>query len=441
MIIHNATILTMNDEKDILNDGAILIDGDSIRDMGTSGEMLKKYLDAKKLDANGKILMPGYINAHTHLYSAFARGIALKDKSPEKFSQILERLWWRLDRALDEESIAMSAVLFLIQAVKSGVTTLVDHHSSPYAIKDSLDIIASQFERTGLRGILCYEVSDRDGEGACKQGIEENIRFLEKCRKEKSALLGGLFGLHASFTLSDNTLKACVEAAGDFDAGFHTHCAEARSDLEDAQRRFGKTVAQRFGEAGVLGQKSIAAHCVHITPRDMDILKETKTNVVHNPRSNMNNAVGCAPVLEMMRKGVCVGLGTDGMNARMTDELRVFTLLHKHEKEDSRVAFSESYDILFKNNALMASRLFGRQIGVIQKDAVADLILVDYYPPTPLNPENISGHILFGIIDAPVDTTIAGGRILMHKKEIPGIDEAEISREALEIAKKVWERF
>jgi putative selenium metabolism protein SsnA len=441
MIIHNATVLTMNAGREILDDGAILIVGDTIKDFGSSKEILKKYKDPETLDANGKILMPGFINTHMHLYSTFARGIALKDKPPETFPQILERLWWRLDRALDEEAVSLSALIPLIQAVKSGVTTIVDHHSSPCAIMNSLDIIAGQFEKIGLRGVLCYEVSDRDGPGASQAGIGENVRFLDKCKKEKPSLLKGLFGLHASFTLSDDTLRSCIEAAQDYDTGFHVHCAEALSDIEDARRRYGKTVVERFCETGILGSRSITAHCVHVTQEDMKILRETKTNVAHNPRSNMNNAVGCAPVLEMLKRGIRVGLGTDGMNTRMTDEIRVFSLIHKHETKDSQSAFEEAYTILFKNNALIASRLFDRQIGIIEKDAAADLIMVDYFPPTPLTSENLPGHILFGIIDAPVDTTIVGGRILMQKMEIPGIDEEEISRKAKRIALKVWERF
>lgn len=441
MIIHNATVLTMNAGREILDDGAILLVGDIIKDFGSSREILKKYQDPETLNANGKILMPGYINTHMHLYSTFARGISLKEKAPDTFPQILERLWWRLDKALDEEAVSLSALIPLIQAVKSGVTTIVDHHSSPKVIPNSLDILAGQFERIGLRGVLCYEVSDRDGPGARKQGIEENVRFLEKCKKEKPSLLRGLFGLHASFTLSDDTLRSCIDAAQDYDTGFHVHCAEALSDLEDARRLYGKTVVQRFADNRILGPKSIAAHCVHIMREDMDILHNTRTNVVHNPRSNMNNAVGCSPVLEMLKKGIRVGLGTDGMNARMTDEARVFSLIHKHETKDSQAAFEEAYTILFQNNALIASDLFNRQIGIIEKGAAADLIIVDYFPPTPVNSENLPGHILFGIIDASVDTTIVGGKILMRKNEIPGIDEEEICREAQRIARKVWERF
>ena len=441
MIIHHATLITMDSENRILENGAIRIQGDTIGDIGTSQDILRKYSDPDRLDAKGKILMPGLINAHTHLYSTFARGMALKDAPPKDFVHILERLWWRLDNALDEEAVRLSALFPLLQAIRCGTTTLIDHHSSPRAIQGSLDVIGHVFEEMGLRGILCYEVSDRDGKEARDKGIEENRRFLEQCARTRPPLLRALFGLHASFTLSDETLHNCAEIGRSLDTGFHVHCAEAASDLAHARTHFGKTVVERFHNAGILGPKSITAHCVHITIGDMDLLRDTKTNVAHNPRSNMNNAVGCAPVLEMMKKGIRVCLGTDGMSADMMDELKTGILIHKHVAADPRVGWNEMFTLLFQNNTRLASDLFGAKIGVIEKGAKADAILVDYFPPTPLVPENLFGHILFGLADAAVDTTIAGGRILMQNKVIPGINEEELSARAREIARKIWQRF
>ncbi len=441
MLVHNATILTMNEKNAILEDGAIYVEGDIIRDVGHSQEILAQYPDSALLDARGKILIPGLINAHMHLYSTFARGIVLKDEPPENFLQILKQRWWRLDKALDGEAVYLSAIIPLVQAIRCGTTTIIDHHSSPSAIERSLDIIADLFEQIGTRGILCYEVSDRNGKDVCNRAIEENVRFLERCVKSRSPLLRGLFGLHASFTLGDETLKRCVDAACPFNTGFHVHCAEAASDLEYARKNYGKTVVERFADAGILGPKTIAAHCVHITDRDIAILEKTQTNVVHNPRSNMNNGVGCAPVLKMLKRGVRVGLGTDGMSASMWNEVKVANLLHKHQRGDPRPGSAESSKMLFKNNALIASDIFGTPIGVIEEGAMADFILVDYCPPTPMTPENLTGHILFGIADAPVDTTVVGGKILMREKKLVGIDEEAICARAREVAKEVWRRF
>jgi putative selenium metabolism protein SsnA len=441
MLIHNATILTMNDRWEIQENSAIYVEGDLIREMGQSGELLQKYKEPAALDARGRVVMPGFINAHMHLYSTFARGITLKDTPPVTFNEILERLWWRLDKALDNDAVRMSAYIPLIQAIRCGTTTLIDHHASPHAITGSLDIIAELFESIGLRGALCYEVSDRDGAKAATAGIAENVRFLERCTRERPSLLSGMFGLHASFTLSDGTLAQCLEAAAPYGAGFHVHCAEAISDVEHANAHFGKGVVERFATAGILGRNTIAAHCVHVTEKEIGILGETKTNVVHNPRSNMNNAVGCAPALKMMRAGVRVGLGTDGMSACMTDELKTALLLHKHESRDPRTGWTECPEMLFRANPRIASEIFGANIGVIEAGAKADLIILDYFPPTPMTPQNLAGHILFGLADAPVVTTIVGGKILMKDCILTEIDEEEVSRRAREVAKEVWKRF
>jgi len=376
-----------------------------------------------------------------HLYSTLARGIALKDPPPGTFNQILERLWWRLDKALDEKAVQLSALVPLIQAIRSGTTTLFDHHSSPGFITGSLDILASVFEETGLRGCLCYEVSDRDGPERRGEGIRENIRFLEQCRKEPHPLLCGLFGLHASFTLGEDTLRECVEAAGGLDAGFHVHLAEGRSDLEHCREHYGKTVVKRFADAGILGPRTIAAHCVHITDEDIEILRETRTIAAHNPRSNMNNAVGWPPLPEMLQRGVTVGMGTDGMSPGMMDELKTCNLLYKHNSADPRTGSGECIGMLLDCNPLIAGRLFGEKIGVIEEGAKADLILIDYHPPTPITSSNLTGHILFGMGDAPVDTMLVEGRELMRGREILVLDEEEIAARARETAARVWERF
>lgn len=441
MLIHNALILPMNNRNEVMENGAVMIKGDAISAVGSSSTLLERFPEEVRLDAEGKVLMPGFINAHMHLYSTFARGIALKGAPPEGFKQILERLWWRLDKALDEQAVRLSAMIPLIQAIRSGTTTIIDHHSSPCAIEGSLDILADCFEKAGLRGVLCYEVSDRDGKEKSKQGINENIRFIKRCRNRTYPLVSGMFGLHASFTLSEETLERCVEAARELEVGLHVHCAEGAADLEHARVHYQKTVVERFADAGVLGRQTLAAHCVHVNTSDMDILAETGTNVVHNPRSNMNNAVGCAPVPEMTERGILVGLGTDGMSARMMDELKVAALLHKHERGDPGAFFEGGFALLFKNNPRIAGKIIGEQIGVIEQGAKADLVILDYDPPTPMTSNNLIAHIQYGLADAPVDTTIVGGKLLMRRGKLQQLDERRLAAKAREAAKKVWYRI
>lgn len=254
-------------------------------------------------------------------------------------------------------------------------------------------------------------------------------------------MLMGMFGLHASFTLSDRTLEQCRTVARELNAGFHVHTAEAPEDLEQCRRVHGKGVVERFSDFGILGAKSIAAHCVHVSEREIDLLASSQTNVVHNPESNMGNAVGCAPVLRMVERGVRVGLGTDGYTCDMFESLKAANLLHKHQSGNPSVAWAEPHTMLFGQNGALATECFGRPVGNLAPGAVADVIVVDYDPPTPLCAENIGGHILFGMSGGLVNTTIINGRVVMANRKLVKLEEGAIRAKARELAAKLWQRF
>ncbi len=440
MIIYNATVISLGAKPLLIPDGAVYVRDDRIVDVGKSSRIMKAYKSLPSINANGKVLMPGLINSHTHLYSTFARGMPGIGRQPRNFMQTLKKVWWRLDSALSEEAIHLSALISLAQAIRAGTTTLIDHHSSPNAIRGSLDSLADIIEDVGIRACLSYEVSDRDGKHRTREGIEENVRFLQAINR-RSSLVRGLFGLHSSFTLSDKTLRRCVTAARAVNAGFHLHCAEGLIDNEDSIKKHGKGVIERLAEFGILGPESILAHCVHVSEAQISLLAKTHTMVVHNPRSNMNNAVGCAPLAPMLKRGVTVGLGTDGMSELMWDELMTGVLLHKHVGQDVRAGTNEIVTALFQNNARIASQIFGTKIGVIEKGAKADLILVDYYPPTPLAKENLAAHVLFGIANAPVDSTIVNGKMLMRNGKLRRLDESSIATRGRKIARQLWRRM
>ena len=313
--------------------------------------------------------------------------------------------------------------------------------ASPSAAPGSLFRIAEAARQTGIRACLCYEVSDRDGAEVAAQGIEENRAFLEHVRKSGAVQLRGLFGLHASFTVSDKTLARCREVAADLDAGFHVHTAEAASDAEACLREHGKRIVERWRDAGLLGCRTIAAHCVHVNDREIALLRDSGTSVVHNPESNMGNAVGCAPVLEMMHRGVRMGLGTDGYTADMFESLKVANLLHKHQTGNPGAGWPEAPAMLFSGNAAIASECFGRPVGKLIPGAHADIILVDYDPPTPLHAANVGGHILFGFAGRSVSATIIGGRIVMDDRKLLMIDEQEVMAKARALAAELWKRF
>lgn len=386
------------------------------------------------IDACGHVVLPGFINPHMHLYSQFAKGLAVGKMS--SFSQILEKLWWCLDRALNEEDIYYSALLGLIEGIKAGVTTVFDHHASYSAIRGSLTTIACAFLKTGVRGCLCFEVSDRHGNRARDRALAENVAFLEDCAKqreeEKFYPLRGMVGLHASMTLSDHSLAEARREMDAYRVGAHIHVAEGRQD--------GHAVKRLYNE-GILREGTIAAHCVHVDGRDLDLLKKSGAFVVHNPLSNLNNAVGVAPYLEMHKKKIPVGIGTDGMSAQIFGDVKAASVLHKIQARDAQAGFNETKRSTMEINPQIASSIFGIKTGVLKKGAAADVIISDYVPPTPLTSENIWGHILYGVMNMPIRTTICGGRILMKDFEIKIADEEKIIVEAKKCAKRLWNRI
>ncbi len=338
LLIHNGRLITWNSPNEILENSALMVRDGRILEIGPSASLRAKYPDAEQLDARGQLVMPGNICAHTHFYGAFARGMGIPGPAPKDFPEILEKLWWRLDRALLDVDVEYSALVSLVDAIKHGTTTLVDHHASPNAIDSSLDQIADAVEMAGVRTALCYEVTDRNGEDGVQRGISENVRFLHSVKERNSGLLGATFGLHASLSLSDETLAKCVEAAQGLDTGFHIHVAEHEADEYDSREKYGTRVIDRLAAAGILGPKSLIAHCVHIDGREMEILRDSGAWVTHQPRSNMNNAVGAAALDAMFDEGIALALGNDGFSNNMWAEWKAAYLLHKVINRDPRCA-------------------------------------------------------------------------------------------------------
>jgi len=441
LLVGNGLLITRDEKNTIIEDGCLAINDQMIIETGTTAYLKAKYKEAKFLDADKKLIMPGLINTHMHFYSTFARGMIQKDAPPANFEEIVTRLWWRLDKALTLEDVYYSVMVPMIECIKNGVTTAFDHHASPNSAAGSLFKIAEATKKAGLRSCLCYEVSDRDGENITEEGINENIDFINFCKKEKDPMLKAMFGLHASFTLSDRTLEKCVSRNADSGAGFHIHAAEGMEDLNDARARYGMGVIERLHERELLGEKSIAVHCIHISEKEMRILKDTETNVVHNPESNMGNAVGVSPVLTMFQKGIVLGLGTDGYTCDMFESLKAANCLHKHANNNPSAAWGEPPYMLFENNARIAEKYFEKSLGRLVKGALADIIVVDYNPPTRLNSDNLNSHILFGVSGRAVDTTIINGKIVMENRRLTLLDEEEVCAKSREQADKVWERF
>ncbi len=387
---------------------------------------------ASRVDVSGCLVMPAFAVGHTHLYSALACGMPPADPPPASFVDILKRVWWRLDRALDLDLVHVSALVGAVEAAKRGAAYVVDHHASPNAIDGSLDRIADALDAVGVRGALCYETTDRGGVEQRKAGLRENERFLERAQTGGSTH-AALVGAHAPFTLEDETLDALRALAERRRAGLHVHVAEDTTDLADARAR-GTTLRARLDRLGVASPGSIVAHAVHLEAEHVGALLDGGAWVVTNPRSNMNNAVGLSSA-----HGARVALGTDGIGADMLAEAQAHFLRHA-EAGDGLAAASVARLVAAERLASLLSG-DGDRAPRVAPDERADLTVLAYDPPTPLTAENLGGHALFGWSSALVRDTIVGGKFVMRDREITTLDEAELVVRAREAAKRLWERM
>ncbi len=479
-ILSGGTIFTGGSEPVVIKGGAVAFDGDRIVAVGPVSEVVSGQRGAEVIDASGKLVMPGFINGHTHLYSALARGLMADIAPSANFVEILEHLWWKLDRALTHEHTWYSAATGALDLVRSGTTTIIDHHASQVSVTDSLANVAEALEEIGIRANLCFEISDRNGETKREEGLAESEAFIQELAASAESLgstsggaenrgaesrgaesrgaengggaeddgggdgvglLTASVGLHASFTVDDDTLDRAGGIARDAGVGCHIHVAEDRADVEDSLRRSGKRVVERLHEHGILGEKTIAAHCIHISEHERDILADTETIVVHNPQSNMNNAVGCTDVPGMLEAGVLVGLGTDGFTGSMFDEMKVANLIHRHQAGDPRVGHDVAERLCLRNNAVIGSRLVNGTVGELSAGSLADIIVLDYDPPTPLEAENFTGHVIFGLTGWMVETVIIGGRDIMRDREFTTVDAPGTAARARELARDLWSRM
>ncbi|MEF9878097.1 MAG: putative aminohydrolase SsnA [Clostridia bacterium] len=440
LLIGNGRLITRDATLPFLEDGCVATEGKLIKEVGSTTALLRKYPDAQFLDAHGGVIMPGLINAHNHIYSAFARGLSIKGAPRRSFLEILDGQWWTIDRQLLLEDTQASADCFMLECIENGVTAMFDHHASYGEIPGSLFAIAQSAKQFGVKANLCYEISDRDGKEKMQQAIAENVAFIQWAQKDPSGQFAGMMGMHASFTLSNETLEACV-AQNPAGAGYHIHVAEGILDVQRALAEHGKRPVFRLHDFGILGEKTICGHCTHVSEAEIDLLKDTHCMVAHNPESNMGNAIGCPPVIKMFEKGLLLGLGTDGYTNDMLESYKVANLLHKHALCDPTVAWNEIPHMLFEGNREMASRFFATPMGILQKGAAADVIVMDYVPPTPMDETNLNGHILFGMSGRSTRSTVIAGEIRMKDRELIGIDKQAILAHARERGTALWQRI
>lgn len=436
----NGVVVTRDAQRPLINGGAVAVGDDGlISALGPTQKLRREYPGAHFVDARGGLIMPGLINLHHHAYYTLARGLTPRPGAGKGLPALLEGRWWRLDRAMNLEDVYHGAAAAFLECVRSGVTTVFDHHASYGAVTGSLSEISRGADELGLRACLCYEVSDREGESKCRAAIQENVDFIREASRRGDGMRCGMMGMHAGFTLSDRTLEACMEALP-ATSGCHIHVAECLEDTTHSLQTYGKSVVRRLRERGVLGRKTLAAHCIHLNWEDVQILRETDTAVIHCPRSNMCNAAGAADVTEYSRARVGLGLGTDGEAADMLGELAAASALCRHSSQNPDAGFEELPRALFTSNAAFANRFFETPLGVLKPGAAGDVIVLDYRPPTPLTAENLDLHLLAAAGTARVSTTAAAGKLLMEYGVLLCADEEKLLDGARKQAADLWRR-
>jgi putative selenium metabolism protein SsnA len=436
LLITNGHLVTLDEANRFIAGGSVYIENNHIVEVGETAT-LRRTAD-RIIDARGNIVLPGLINAHHHLYSTFARGFTPPGSPARNFEEILSKLWWKLDSALDADDVYYSALLAIMDAAKAGCTTIFDHHASPSCVDGSLDQIERAFRDVGLSGCLSYEVSDRNRQG---EGIEENERWIRKCIDADDSQMSGLIGMHALMSLGTKTLDRCAEVGQMLNTGFHVHTAEDEIDIRLTREHHQQGIMQRFLDFGIPGHNTVFVHGSYLGPDEMDLLESTGSMLVNNPESNMNNGLKVSPILDFLQHGVTVGVGTDGMSSHMISQARAMYLHQRTFHRDPTIAFAEACRILLENNRTIANRLFDEPRGMLAPGQLADIMIPEYLPFTPLNAETFYGHLLFGLSYARVRTTIARGQVIVDEGRLLHLDEDAIRARCAARAARLWSRI
>jgi cytosine/adenosine deaminase-related metal-dependent hydrolase len=435
--IANVWICQIKDQKIIPVFGDILISEGHISDIRKTD--FKDFLtnplqnSEKSINGGGRVVTVPMINFHDHFYSRLAKGLPIKG-SMENFKDILENLWWKLDLALDSEIIRASAQMAALESIRNGVTYIFDHHSSPNSANGSLNIIADLLRELGLRGVLCFETTDRNGKSFSENGISENIIFF---KNSTNAELKGMLGLHASFTLNEDTLKKASEYVKELGLGIHIHLCEDKLDRQESFAKYKNLPVDRLAKFDLLNDKSILAHGIHLTEEDYESIEKFGSAIVYNLDSNFNNAVGL-PEFSLTPYKVPILTGTDGMNSSPARTLKQLYLLARHQG----MTFGESFDWIKK--------VYFDQINFIQKyfsdfpslniKDRADLIIWDYVPPTPFNEDNFWGHFIYGVFERSIHSVIQDGKILMNDFKI-SFDDLEYQKNIIGQGNRLYNKM
>jgi len=416
----------------------IAVEGALIKEVGPG--LAIKYPQAQVREMQGRLVMPGLVCAHNHFYSGLARGILANIQPCPDFISTLKNLWWRLDRALDEESLYYSGLICSLEAIKSGCTAVIDHHASPNYVGGSLNTLRRGFLEAGLRGITCFETTHRNGGDAeLRAGVDENVAFagqidLAKAKGDEPYLVEAMIGAHAPFTVSRKGMELLHDAVQSTGRGLHIHVAEDRYDVSHGHDVHGQDLIERLASHQLINAKTLVAHGLYLSDADIGIVNEKDAFLVHNPRSNMNNHVGYNGKLGAFRN---LALGTDGIGADMFEELKFAFFKHR---DAGGPLWPDSFTRFLWNGNRILERNFAARFGRLEAGYKADLTICDYDCPTPLVAQNIGGHLAFGMGSSAVDSVMVDGRLVFENRSFP-FDVAPIYAAARKAAAALWLRM
>ena len=438
LLLKNGLIVTMNANNEVISHGNVLVEDGKIIMVGKNSPNKADII----IDCTNQVVFPGFICAHTHLYSALLRGAPLIIDPPTDFTQNLQRIWWTMDEALTLEDAYTSALYAVYELVLNGVTAYLDTYSGPNSIEGSLDRISKATQDVGIRGAICFEATERRSYEEGIRGLEENQRFISYNNPEKT-LVHGIYCLHALFTVSDELIHKTVDYAAKTDSFKTIHTSEGLIDLHHNLEKYGKRTVERLYDEGFLGPRTALAHAVHINEHEIGLIAETRTSVPHNPKSNELNAVGIAQLPEMLQKGINIGVGNDGFIYDAIENMRTAYLMHKlNHRNPSQLPTPLQVVQMITVNAAQAIGLKD-QIGSIEIGKAADFTILDASAlPTPIHEDNVYGHLVYGSFSRrDIKRVIVNGKTIVKNGVHMSLDATMVSQQSMDSAVSLWERL
>lgn len=431
-IISNASLLTLGQKSEFIRNGAVYVGGGTILDFGKEKDILVKYPQAPSVDAGGKLVMPGFIDAHNHLYGGFFQNLPVSSVSYKDF---MDKYWWKLTSKLSSDGIYYSAIKGIVKAIKSGVTTIFNMHSSPACSEDSLYDIAEAFEELSMRGVLAYEITNRTSDDEAEKLFQNNSEFIKEY--SSNPLVSGTLGLYNVNEASDTLLKKMSGYIHKSGCGLMLHVLETDSDDELSLDKYKKYTMDRLDEHNLLNSKTLLASPNYIDDYEADILLKTEANVVVTPSSAYYKGLELPPLDLYLSKNIPLAFGSDGIFSSIAGEAEFANRIYRQQAKSFTKATKEFTDIITLKSAQIANKFVTRPVGEIKLGSAADLIIVDYVPETDINKDNLYTHLMFGITPTRVESTIVNGNFVMKDFKLVGIDEEDLNDKYQEFIKEL----